>query len=332
MLTVELIQLIDKIKHFKCEFQTVEVKSAEGGCPKLYDSLSSFSNQEMGGVIVLGLREKDKRTRMTDFATVGVYDVQDIQQKIAAQCKEMEPEVRPLFNVAEVDEKFVVAVEVPGVDASKRPVFYRGVGRQKGSYVRVGDADEPMNEYEIYTYDAFRRRIRDDLRVIEGAKVSLLREDLLGTFLESVKEDSDNLSQNAADNEILELMGVVSDGLPTLSGVMAFGKYPQAYFPQLSVTAVVVPGLEMGDTGPEEERFIANKRFRGTISEMLNGAVEFVRRNMRVKTIVDADGARKDKPEFPIKAVREVILNALVHRLCKALHNLCYAKSIVMQS
>lgn len=44
----------------------------------------------------------------------------------------------------------------------------------KGAYIRVGDADEPMSEYEIYSYDAFRKRIRDDIREATGARRSFL--------------------------------------------------------------------------------------------------------------------------------------------------------------
>ena len=47
---------------------------------------------------------------------------------------------------------------------------------------------------------------------------------------------------------------------------------------------------------------------------MLEEAVEFVRKNSRTKTIIDETGHRNDKAEYPIKAVREAILNALVHR------------------
>jgi len=39
-----------------------------------------------------------------------------------------------------------------------------------------------------------------------------------------------------------------------------------------------------------------------------------VRRNMKVKTIITDEGTRADKPEYPLKAVREIILNALIHR------------------
>ena len=70
----------------------------------------------------------------------------------------------------------------------------------------------------------------------------------------------------------------------------------------------------MGSLGVEEERFLDNKRITGSITEMLEDAVEFVRKNSRIKTIIDENGKRIDKTEYPLKAVREAILNALVHR------------------
>ncbi len=309
MQSVDLMAIINKIQHFQCEFQNIEVKAAAQGTPtRLYDTLSSFSNQSEGGILIFGLDERE------DFKVVGVYDAQDLQHKVAEQCKQMEPEVRPLFSVVEIDQKTVVSAEIPGVDISERPVFYKGVGRQKGSYVRVGEADEPMNEYEIYIYEVYRRRIRDDLRVVEGAKMTALDSEQLKNFLNMVKCSREPLSSNFEDIEILEMMGVVEDEIPTLAGVMALGKYPQMYFPQLSITAVVVAGTQMGELGQNDERFIANQRFTGNISQMLEGAVNFVKRNCRKQTIILPDGTRADRMEFPIKAVREVVLNALVHR------------------
>ena len=70
----------------------------------------------------------------------------------------MEPSVRVLFTVCEIDGKIIVSAEIPGVDIAERPVYYKGVGRIKGSYIRVGESDEPMSEYEVYSYDAFRKK------------------------------------------------------------------------------------------------------------------------------------------------------------------------------
>ena len=97
--------------------------------------------------------------------------------------------------------------------------------------------------------------------------------------------------------------------------MLLFSPYPQAYFPQLCITAIVVPGNELGNLGESGERFIDNERIEGNISEMLDSALQFVKRNMRTKTIINQEtGKREDKTDYPIPAIREAIINALVHR------------------
>jgi ATP-dependent DNA helicase RecG len=307
MQTEALIKLVKEIGAQKCETQNIEIKAAGQGCPtRLFDSLSSFSNQDGGGTIIFGVNEE------SGYEVTGVYDAQDLQHRIAEQCKQMEPAVRPLFTVAVINGKTVVSVEIPGVDVSARPVYYKGVGRIKGSFVRVGEADEPMTEYEIYSYDAYRRRVRDDIRAAEFAELSQLNPEAIEQYIAAIKKEKENTAK-LPDEQILNLMGVVKDGKPTLAGVLCFSEYPQATFPQLCITAVVVPGFKLGDKGVDGERFVANKRIEGTIKEMVDKAEFFVTRNMREKTIV-VDGQRSDKPEYPIDAVREAIINAVMHR------------------
>lgn len=76
MLQQELIELVNRIHQFKAEVQNLEVKSAHIDCPKkLYDTLSSFSNQDGGGILIFGLDEKQ------NFATVGIYDLPGFAKK-----------------------------------------------------------------------------------------------------------------------------------------------------------------------------------------------------------------------------------------------------------
>lgn len=145
-------------------------------------------------------------------------------------------------------------------------------------------------------------------------KPNMIDEVRMEKYLSAVRKERKNLAENVSKDEILELMGITSDGVPTLAGLMVFSKYPQGYFPQLCITAVSLPGTERGAVGDDDERFIDNKRITGAIPDMLEDAVEFVRKNSRIKTIIDDNGRRADKPEYPVKAVREAILNALVHR------------------
>ena len=85
----DLIELAKRVQAQQAEAQTVEVKAAHRGCPsKLRDTLSSFSNQNSGGILLFGLDENEH------FAAVGVYDLQDLQKKVTEQCNQMQPPVR----------------------------------------------------------------------------------------------------------------------------------------------------------------------------------------------------------------------------------------------
>lgn len=309
MTTEELMEKLELIQKMKCETSTLEIKSAEQGCPqRLYDTLSSFSNQDDGGIIIFGVDEKH------GYKEVGVYDPQDIQKKINEQCLQMEPVVRPLLTVLEKNNKFFVSAEIPSADITDRPVFYQGKGRMKGSYTRVGDSDEPMTEYEVYSYEAYRKKYQDDIRAIDRVSFASLDQRLLEEYIELLKNGKPRLAA-IPDEEIYELMSIKRDDRITLSAVMNFCPYPQAYFPQLCIIATVVPGTEIGTIGDQGERFTDNQRIEGNISDMLDGAMQFVNRNMRTKTIINPyTGKREDRPDYPITAVREAVLNALVHR------------------
>lgn len=112
-----------------------------------------------------------------------------------------------------------------------------------------------------------------------------------------------------------ELTGITRDGKITMAALLLFGLYPQAFYPQLSIIATCVPAEQMGVLDAEGNRFSDTKRIEGTLPDMLEGALTFVRANMRTATRIDKEtGERIDIPQYPMDAVREAILNALVHR------------------
>ena len=308
MLTTELVDLIKTITRQKCETQYVELKKAAGGTPtRLYDTLSSFSNQDGGGTIIFGIDEKN------NYNITGVYDPQDLQVKVTEQANQMEPIVRPLFTVTEIGNKIVVSAEIAECDIYERPCYYRGAGKIRGSFTRVGDADLPMTDYEIYSYEVYRRKIQDEQREVPDGIGSNVQNAQVQLYLSKVRIEKPNLSK-LPDNDVLTLCNLFADNKPNLAGLLLFGLYPQSNFPGFDITAVVVPGYEIGNVDDDGARFIDNKRIGGTIPEMLDSAMSFVQRNIKIRTIIDENGRRADKTEYPIKAIREIILNALIHR------------------
>ena len=309
LLSEELIRLAEEVCHLQTETQTIEVKAAHKGCPtRLYDTLSSFSNQDSGGVILFGIDEE------SGFQPVGVYNLNDLQKKVTEQCNQMSPAVRAVFTVAEYKGVAICSAEIPALDLAERPCFYRGQGKIKGSFTRVGDADLPMTDYEIYSFESFRKRQHDDERPVERAKLAALNADRLQQYLLRMRVDRPGFAQ-MDKNQAYEMLAITRDGIPTLAAVLNFGLYPQGFFPQLAITAVVVPGTELGDQSESGSRFLDNKRIEGTLPEMLSEALAFCRRNMRVETVIDpSTGVRTDRPEYPVEAIREAVLNALIHR------------------
>ena len=225
----------------------------------------------------------------------------------------MQPEVHAIFTPLDYEGKKFLAVEIPECDQNLKPCFYKGKGRLTGSYLRIGDQDVQMNEYEIYNLEAFKNKTCDELRIIDVAVGKPIETVKLQEYLLKIKMNRPNL-ENVADEAILELNGLTKNGQPSLLNVLMFSLYPQAILPNLSIIAVVVPGTEIGDS-EDGVRFIANKRIEGTLTEMIDGAIDFAVKNMSVKTVINPQtGKRSDITEYPIVALREAILNAVIHR------------------
>ena len=298
--------LLASIQRTHSAGQTLELKAAEKNCPKyLFDTLSSFSNQDEGGTIVFGISEE------RGYEECGVYDAEDLMERVMEQGEQMEPPVRPVFTILERNGKTLVAAEVKALEPSRRPCHYRAKGLI-GSYERVGEGDKPMSEYAVFDYGVARRRINEETRLLDNVFEALIDTKKEDEYIASFAKET-NLTEEDK-NAYKETCGLRKDGKPTLLSLLMFGKHPQFSVPALRITAVRVQGREYVSDTSGQARFIANANINGTIPEMIEEAVAFVSRNTDMQLYVDKEGFRKDRPEYPGEAVREAIVNALVHR------------------
>lgn len=308
MQTKELINLIDNIVSLKTETNNIEFKKAKDGVPEnLYDTFSSFSNTS-GGIIIFGVDEKN------NYAICGITNPDIFQKKITEQSLMMEPKIRPIITICEYDGKIIASAEIPELDVFNKPCYYSGKGKMKGSYIRVGDADLPMTDYEIYSFDAFKYKTEDELRSKERIEKDIFNEISINSFLDKIISVKPNLI-NLDRDTILKMNGIIDkNNYPTVCGILNFGKYPQIFSPNLDIVAVRCSTNEYGIEDQNGIRFLDNKRLDGTISEMLKLAISFVINNIKKATRINDSGIREDVLEYPIKAIREIILNALIHR------------------
>ena len=314
----DVLKLIQELNEKQTETICIEAKTANKGKPeKYYDTISSFANT-IGGVILFGVEEIKHKNKAT-FEVVGVYDANDLQKNITNLCStEFEPIIRPEISVIDIDNKKIVVVKIDMINQRNKPCYYKPKGLHNGSYIRVGDRDDNMTEYEIYKCISYKEDVKDDLRPVVRATMKDLDEKLLNRFITNAKTDKPKFAE-FSDEEILLQFGVltqVEDKIfPTVAGIMVFGIYPQKFFPQWFVAAIVIPGFEVADLGEIGQRFDDNKRIEGNISEMYEETIGFLNRNMKVKVIIsDKTGLRTDITQYPKDALREAISNMIIHR------------------
>ena len=310
----ELLQLIAEVQQHQSELDDVEVKSAQRGTPqRLFEPLSAFANRTGGGVMLFGLDERQ------DFEVIGVGDAHRLQEDIShLAASEMEPALRPEFTVEEVEGKTVVAVEVSEIAAEMRPCTYKPAGLQSGSYIRVGNTNRRMTDYEIFGYVTARVQPTFDEEPVRDATIEDLDQGKLEEYVAQLRRMRPQAAYlNQPSEQVLTQLRILRkvDGVmrPTLAGLLMFGGYPQAGEPQLVITFLQYYGTTETEKTPRGERFLDNRKFEGTIPEMVESTTNYVMASIRKSSLIEGV-FRRDIPEYPEEAVREAVVNALAHR------------------
>lgn len=307
--TSSLQELVGELRSRRGDTTTVEVKAAAGGCPKLGETLCAFANMPDGGTIILGLDES------AGFKPVGLDNLAELERGVAAQARTaVLPPVRCDFQTFEVDGSSVLVVEVEGLPLQDRPARHGGQ-----AFLRQSDGDYAMSPQELAQLELLKtqaiRPTNPDRQPVSGTSTADLDPEMLRTFITSAREGSRRL-RTVSEDELLRFTGVVaSSGELTLTGLYALGRYPQAYSPSLSITAAVPLPAGSG----ARTRDLAH--LDGPLPDLLDQAMEWVRRNTRTDMGYDERGHGVDVTELPMRAVREIVANALVHRNLDSITN-----------
>ena len=94
--------------------------------------------------------------------------------------------------------------------------------------------------------------------------------------------------------------------VPTYAGIYLFGREPQWLLPQLSVVAACFEGDRITD------EVSTRVHFEGSLPELHEQVIEFV--EAHAQAVINQVAPEKSALEFPRRAVREAVTNALVHR------------------
>jgi len=102
----------------------------------------------------------------------------------------------------------------------------------------------------------------------------------------------------------------LSDGRLRNAGVLLFGKRPHRLFPRAQVRIGLFRGTQI----------LGSHDYQGTLWEQLEGAMQRFRQVLKARYEIKVEEAtleglqRKEVWEYPLDALREAVVNALVHR------------------
>ena len=274
---------------------------ARKDCPDLFTDLSALANSPGGGILIFGL---DNTLGINQAELCGVYDVDDLESKIKWQCLEMEPALHPLFTETSLMGKRILSAEIPEIDKKLKPCYHKATGRPHSAFKRVRGSNRLLTEAEIHSYEAYEARLRDELRICEQARW----EDINLESVENYKQrliEIDRLPAHIDQNQLLRMEGLQIEGKPTLAAILLFGYDPQCFHPQFSIMATVY----------EQNKVRECRRINGTLDMLCEQAIQFVRRNVTRYKVPNREGESEVRiAGYPIDAIREALLNALIHR------------------
>lgn len=299
----------------------------------LAKELVAFANLQGGRVLlgveknrtVYGLTRSDPRSEPADDAP-RTYD--RLEEWVMQACRDkIRPELIPYFEVVR-DVELGLDVAVVEVDRGWG-VHHVWHDQHRTYYIRVGSLSREASPEELERLFQQRGAFRVEIRPVSGSSLEDLDQRRLRDYFERVRSQQVPPSQPSGEEQRVawETLLVNTEFLDpgerhpaTVAGLLLFGKNPKRFLPQSGIDAAAYEGREKDYAARERSSLrgpmVALRAADGPMVEsgLVEQAVEFVRRNTSVTARL-ADGARREERwEYPEEAVREAVVNALVHR------------------
>jgi ATP-dependent DNA helicase RecG len=275
------------------ETEERELKKSTSELKEAVISIASILNKHQKGELYFGI----KNDGTVVGQTVTENTIREISRTIADNLK---PELYPTIKQLKIENKDCVIVEFRG---SEIPYFAYG-----RAYIRVGDEDRQLSakEVEKYIINKNKDKLRWDNEICDRATVKDIDEEAIKKFIDLVKESKRLRIEKENTSTILTKLDLMRDGKLTNAAVLLFGKNPSGLFDN----AIVKCGRFKDVTKSE---FIDMKDYEGNLFTCLEKSIEFIKNHLRITAKIEGL-LRKERWEIPIEAIREALINALIHR------------------
>lgn len=274
------------------ESKTLEFKRDLSSIQPILKTLVAFANTA-GGTLVIGYSSERE--------VKGIKDVFKEEERLASAIADsIHPPLMPEIEIITFNEKHLLIVKVAHW---RGPFYLKKEGMPKGVYVRLGSTSRPAGPELLAELKRSVMALSFDQQpLVDLTKDSLDFEKIASCFADRGKK---------VDDDKLQTLGVLVPYMrhlvPSVGGLILFGKPP--YLNQFFPDARVGCARFQGET---KAHIVDRFDVEGTILDAVESVPKFIARNTKLSAQI-ATIRRKDIPEYPPLAIREVLVNSLVH-------------------
>ena len=299
------------------ESATLEAKGAHELGRAVLETVCAFANEpDMGGGYLIIGAARENSSLFPSYVAEHIDDTDKVQSDLATQCNTaFNIPIRPKIVIESVNNNNVMVVQIDEVSPGQKPVYFKDKPLPQSAYRRIGPTDHKCSE--------------DDLRIFYSDENDYDRSVLTRTSSKDIDENA--IAQyrrlraeiNAAaeelsysDEELLIALGCLDHQTRkhlTIAGLLLFGTRmaQRRELPMVRADYIRVPGKEW--IKDPDDRFRTTD-MRGPLISLMYRLVEEINADLP-KGFMLAEGQLQAKTSgLPVKALREVIVNALMHR------------------
>lgn len=264
--------------NFNFENETTEFKREY--TDNIKKEVIAFANTR-GGIIYVGINDKGE--------TYPIKNVDETWQKLTNTIRDSICPDITFFIKYKIEKNKIIKITVS--EGSKKPYFLKDKGlTPAGVYVRQGSS----------SVQASHENIKEMIKTTDG--ISFEKERSLNQELtfKDAKTEFESKSLEFAENNQISLGVKNKDNLYTNLGLLISNECP------FTVKVAVFEGTE-------KMKFLNRREIEGSIFKQLYETYEFLDMNNKLPAkIIGTD--RVERNDYPKEAIREALVNALVHR------------------
>ncbi len=269
----------------RLEGETCEFKQSLSDTSSIVETICAFLNKQ-GGAIFVGVLDNGE-IRGVD---VGRNTIENISRAIR---EAITPGKAPAIEVLQANGKNILKIAVPR--GEETPYFCRGK-----AFIRLGKTNVAMTSQEIEK--EFKHRLSLE-RTFEDAPTNIRASHYGRSALEYFRANGREGTRSTGIEKVLDNLELEKQGKFNVAGLVCFGDNPQGRLPQFSFRCGVVKKGEL----------ISIDLIQGNIFEIIEKTFDYAR--TKIGSVFHIKGAvRRTTYEYPLEALREAIVNSLVHR------------------